>query len=117
MSAVAIVIAGCLAVLALDLVGGLLARRIGFRYVLLTPLSLLLYAATGFLAARAADVWIVGSVGGAAAAATDATVGWRISRRLGLDREDAVSEGMEAGVATVVTLSGMVVGTLAGLLA
>jgi hypothetical protein len=62
-------------------------------------------------------LWALGSVGGAAAAATDATFGWRMSRALELDREDAVSERTEARVATMVTLGGAAVGTLAGLLA
>jgi hypothetical protein len=106
-----------LAVLVLDSVGGLLARRIGFNYVLLTPTSLLLYAATAFLAAREADAWLFGSLGGAAAAATDGTVGWRIARMLEVDSEDAVSPNLEMGVATIVTLGGAMGGTLAGLLA
>ncbi len=101
----------------LDSVGGLLARRIGFNYVLLTPTSLLLYAATAFLAAREADAWLFGSLGGAAAAATDGTVGWRIARMLEVDSEDAVSPNLEMGVATIVTLGGAMGGTLAGLLA
>jgi hypothetical protein len=117
MSPVVIIILGCLAVLVLDSVGALLARRIGFNYALLAPASLFLYAAIGFLAAREADAWLLGSLGGAAAAATDATVGWRIARMLEVDREDAVSPNREMGVATIVTLGGAIVGTLAGLLA
>ena len=77
----------------------------------------LLYAATGFLAARDADAWLLGSLGGAAAAATDATVGWRLARLLEVDRDDAVTPNVEKGVATIVTLGGGIVGTLAGLLA
>jgi hypothetical protein len=116
-SPVVIVVLGCCAVLVVDAVGGLLARSIGFNYALLTPVSLLVYAATGFFAARAGDLWLVGSVGGAAAAATDATVGWRIARILGVDREDAVTDEIEMGVAALVTLGGAAVGTLAGLAA
>jgi hypothetical protein len=117
MSPVVIVALGCCGVVALDALGSLLARSIGFNYALLTPVSLVLYAATGFLAAREADLWLVGSVGGAATAATDATIGWRISRLLGADREDAVTANLEMGVATMVTLGGAVIGTLAGLAA
>jgi hypothetical protein len=117
MPAIVIVVLGCCAVLAFDAVGALAARRIGFNYAFLTPVSLILYAATGFFAAQAADVWLAGSLGGAAAAATDATVGWRVARSLGVDREDAVTPNLEMGVATMVTLGGAALGTLAGLAA
>jgi len=117
MPAIVIVVLGCVAVLALDAVGALLARRIGFSYAYLTPASLILYAGTGYFAAQAADVWLLGSLGGAAAAATDATVGWRVARLLGVDREDAVTPNLEMGVATMVTLGGAALGTFAGLAA
>ena len=97
--------------------GSLAARRTGFNYAFLTPVSLILYAGTGYFAAQAADVWLLGSLGGAAAAATDATVGWRIARALGVDHEDAVTPNLEMGVATGVTLAGAALGTVAGLLA
>lgn len=50
-------------------------------------------------------------------AAVEATVGWRISRALGVDRADAVTEGQEMGVAAFVTVSGAVLGAVGGLLA
>jgi len=117
MAAIAIIVLGCVAVLALDTLGSLLARRLGFNYALLTPLSFAIYAATAYFAAREADVWLVGSLAGAATAATDATLGWRIPRRLGIEREDSVTEAQEASVAAVVTLIGAIVGTIAGLVA
>jgi hypothetical protein len=116
-SPLVVVVLGCCAVLIVDAVGALLARSIGFKYTLLIPVSLIVYAATGFFAARAGDLWLVGRLGGAAAAATDATVGWRIARVLGVDREDAVTEEVEMGVTALVTLGGAAVGTLAGLAA
>jgi hypothetical protein len=117
MSTIAIIVLGCVAVLVLDTLGSLLARRTGFKYTLLTPLSVAIYAATAYFAAREADVWLVGSLAGAATAATDATLGWRIPRRVGIEREDSVTEAQEASVAAVVTLGGAVIGTIAGLLA
>ena len=51
-SAIVIVVLGCCAVLALDAAGARRARWIGFSYALLTPASLIVYAATGFLAAQ-----------------------------------------------------------------
>lgn len=117
MSPSAIVVLGCLAVLVFDTAGALLVRRFPFDYQLLAPVSLALYAGTGYLAAAAADVWLLGAVGGAAAAATDATVGWRIGRALGVDRAGRVSDGQEAVVAIVVTGVGAVLGAATGLLA
>jgi hypothetical protein len=117
MPTIAIIVLGCVAVLVLDTLGSLLARRTGFNYTLLTPLSVAIYAATAYFAAREADVWLVGSLAGAATAATDATLGWRIPRRVGIEREDSVTEAQEARVAAVVTLGGAAIGTIAGLLA
>jgi hypothetical protein len=117
MSPVVVVALGCCAVLVLDCSGALLARRFGFDYANLAPASIVVYAATGFLAAWAGSHWMLGSVGGAAAAATDATVGWRLARVLKVDREDAVTPNMEMGVATLVTLAGAAIGTVAGVAA
>jgi hypothetical protein len=116
MPPIAIVLLGCCAVVALDAAGALLASRRGFDYARLAPVSLLLYALFGFLAAGAAGQIVYGSFAGAAAAAVDATVGWRVSRALGAG-ERHVPEHVEIGTATVVTLLGAVIGTVAGALA
>jgi hypothetical protein len=117
MSAVAIALVGSAAVLVLDTAGSLAARRFGFRYALLTPLSFAIYAATGFLAARAGGSAMAGATAGAAAAAVDATVGRRISRAAGVDDLEDVTPGFEMGVATMVTLTGAAIGGAAGLVA
>jgi hypothetical protein len=111
----AISIVGCCAVLAFDAAAALASRRFGFSYGLLAPGSLLLYAATGYLAGKqATSLFVVGAAAGAAVAATEATLGWRISRALGI--EDNVSPRMETGVAIVVTLTGALLGGVAGAL-
>ena len=108
---------GGVAVLALDAAGSIASRRWRFRYPLLTPISLLLYALTGFVAAREGDHFLVGAAAGAAVAAVEATAGWRVSRALGADDESRVSERMEAGVAGALTVTGAVLGGLAGIAA
>ena len=117
MSPILVALAGCTTILAFDAIGSLLARRFGFAYALLAPGSLALYAATGFFAARAQDGFLVGAAAGAAVAATESTLGWRISRAVGVDREDAVTSRGEMAVAGAVTLSGAILGGAAGLFA
>lgn len=115
MPPILIVLCGCVAVLAFDAAGSLIARRSGIDYRRLALGSLVIYALFGFLAAGAAGAVIYGSLAGAAAAATDATVGWRISRALGADRQ-VVSERVEMGTATMVTILGALIGTVGALL-
>jgi hypothetical protein len=114
---VAIAAGAAVAVLALDAGSVVAARRFGFSYGKLWPLSLLAYAVAGFLAAEAAGVWAAGAVAGATAAAVESTVGWRIARRLGVPDHPELTERLEAATATAVTVSGAVLGGLAGLLA
>jgi hypothetical protein len=108
---------GCCAVLLFDAVGALAARRIGFPYARLLAGSWALYGLTGYLAARESGVTLVGAAAGAAVAATDSTVGWRIARALRVDSEADVEPGVEIGVAIAVTLSGALIGALAALAA
>lgn len=116
MPPIVIVLAGCAAVLAFDAAASLAARRFGLGYGRFALGSLLIYAVFGYLAASAASEVLYGSFAGAAAAATDAILGWRISRALGLERGE-VSERAEIGTATVVTVIGALVGTVGGLIA
>ena len=109
--------AGCVAALVFNTLGSLAARRLGFRYALLAPGSLVLYAATGYLAARTAEGILVGAAAGAAVAAVESTFGWRISRGLGVDTAGDIDEASEMLTTTLVTLSGALLGGLAALLA
>jgi hypothetical protein len=111
------ILLGCLAVLALDGGGARASQRFGFRYALLAPASLLLYVLTGFFAARLGDFVLFGTLGGACAAAVDATFGWRLARALGIEHAHRDTLHEEARVAAKVTLGGALVGTLAGLFA
>lgn len=117
MSPLAIILLGCLAVLLFDLAGSLLVRRFPFDYSKLWPLSFLLYGTIAWFAADAAGTMIAGALAGAAAGATDATLGWRISRVLGVDQARGVTDGQEIVVTAIVTVTGAVIGGLAGLLA
>lgn len=108
---------GCCAVLATHAAGARAARDFGFRYALLAPLSLALYAFVGFAAARRGDFVLFGTLGGACAAAVDATAGWRVARIVGIDHALAVTSRQEARVAAKLTLTGALLGTLAGLFA
>jgi hypothetical protein len=76
-----------------------------------------LYAATGFMAARSGDSFVAGAAAGAAVAAVESTVGWRISRAFGVDSEDAVTPRREMGTAIAVTITGAILGGIAGLAA
>ena len=115
MNVVLIALAGCVAVLLIDAAGARASSRLGFDYRWLTPLSLLLYAATGYLAADAGGHFLVGAAAAAAVGATDATLGWRISNSLGASEQ--VSQRVEAGTAAMVTLLAAGIGAGAGLVA
>jgi hypothetical protein len=73
---------GAVAVLALDTIGALASRTLGFEYAMLAPISFLLYAATGAyvgLTERVSRAVIAGAVVGV----IDATLGWAISWVIG----------------------------------
>lgn len=103
--------------LAFDTVGALVARRFTINYAYAAPFSLVLYAGTGWLVAAEAGSWLAGAAGGAAAAATDATLGWRLARALGVRDPVEVDDRTERLTAASVTILGAVVGGLAGLVA
>ena len=82
------IVYGAAAVLALDTAGSLAAQAAGFDYALLTPVSIVLYAAVGAyvgtteLVSRAA-------IAGAVVGVIDATLGWAISWAIGPGRPQA----------------------------
>jgi hypothetical protein len=79
---------GAAAVLALAAMGSLASRAVGFDYALLTPVSLLIFAAVGaYVGAteRVSRAAIVGAVVGV----IDATVGWAIAWVIGPGRPQA----------------------------
>ena len=98
-----------LAVLLLDLGGGLAARLWGFEYRELAPVSFILYFCAGVGGGRIAGV-LAGGVAGAVTALTDATLGWALAVALGA----AGSRPRIGAVATLVVALGVVV-TGAGL--
>ncbi len=117
MSPVVIGLLGCVGVLIFDAVGALASRMTRLRYTWLAPGSLAIYLITGYFAGDAGDSIVVGAAAGAAVAAVESTLGWRVARVMGVDSADAVSERMEIGVAAAVTVSGAVLGALGALLA
>ncbi len=116
MTAVLLTAVGCVAVLALDAVGSVAARAIGFPYPWLAPFSLALYAVTGFFAADAAGHLLAGAAAGAALGVVDATAGWRISEALGPELE-AQPGRTRRGVAVDVVAIGAFAGLVGGLFA
>jgi hypothetical protein len=79
---------GAGAVLALDTFGSLASLRFKFTYARLAPISQLLWALTGFLAAysrasRIGGALAIGAMAGGVVGLTEATLGWSISWRLG----------------------------------
>jgi hypothetical protein len=117
MSAVVIGVIACVGVLVFDAVASVIARLTPLRYTWFAPGSLAIYLAAGYFAGDAADSILAGAAVGAATAAVEATLGWRVSRLIGVDSADEVSERMEAGVATLVTVSGAMLGALGAVLA
>jgi hypothetical protein len=76
---------GAAAVLALDTVGALASRGLGFDYARLTPISILLYAVAGAYVGAADRVSRATAVG-AILGAIDATIGWAIAWVIGPGR-------------------------------
>ena len=119
MSARGVILACCVGIVVFDGVAAACAEVFDFSYGLLAPLSFLLYASAGFLAARAAGDARAGLVAGLAVAATDATLGWALSAAIGPglpaagDRDAALLAGTAVGVATIGGVLGLV-GGLAG---
>jgi len=79
---------GGAAVLALDTLGALASRAIGFEYASLAPLSILLYAAIGAYVSVAEPVPRAAIVG-ALVGVIDATLGWAIAWAIGPGRPQA----------------------------
>ncbi|HEX6021306.1 MAG TPA: hypothetical protein VFZ00_04870 [Solirubrobacter sp.] len=117
MSAVTVAVLACVGVLVFDAVASLLARYTPLRYTWFAPGSLAIYLAAGYFAGDAAGSVVAGAAAGAAAAAVEATIGWRVARWFGVDSADRVSESLEMGVATIVTVSGAVLGAVGAVLA
>ena len=83
------VLGGIVAVLTLDTIGSLLAKRFGFFYGRLSPISLLLWTAAGALASRAGVAYFalfLGALAGLVVGLIDSTLGWWISWRIGPGR-------------------------------
>ena len=100
----ATVIGACGAV-ALDTVGALAARRLGFRYALLVPGSFLIYGVVGYAAGRYARSDLAGAVAGSLVGLVDATLGWWVAWRIGpgrpLDTDSSPAKLIRAGGTTV----------------
>jgi hypothetical protein len=60
---------------------------------------------------------LVGAPAGVAVAAVEATIGWQISRWVGVVGPKNITQGLEIGVTTSVTLFGAALGGIAGVLA
>lgn len=116
-SAVAITVLGCVGVLVLDVLASLASRLTPARYGWFAPGSLIAYVLTGYFAGAAAGTVLAGAAAGAAVAAVEATLGWRVARRLGVDDDEAVTEQIELVTATIVTVVGAVLGAIAAALA
>jgi len=108
---------GCAAVLAFDALCAVITRSTGVAYGRFAAGSLLLYCLAGYLAARSDPRVIVGAAAGAAVAATEATVGWRIARAMGVDKEARISQGEEIVTTVSVTIIGAILGAAASLAA
>ena len=80
-----IALATAVVIVAFDAAAALAARRMGFNYTLATIGSVLIYATSGFFAARTGGVDATVKLG-AIAALTDATLGWRVSWLIGPGR-------------------------------
>ena len=118
MSAVLITVLGCVGVLAFDALASLAARLTPLRYTWFAPGSLVIYALTGYFAGAAADSIVAGAAAGAAVAAVESTLGWRVLARLmGVDEQTAVTERVEVATAAAVTLLGAGLGAIGALLA
>ena len=101
------------AVLLLDTFGSLAARRWGFAYESLRPISFLLYFCAGVGAGRLAGVWAGGMAGGVTAL-IDATLGWAISSGVGATRSTGLTTLTLAVVALAVVFTGWVLGLIGG---
>ena len=103
---------GIFAAIELFVVGGLgalAARRFGFPYAALTPVSFLVYGLAGFFAAKAGGS---GSVAGGAVALLD-SVAWATFGGFGPQPTVAgMTVGQKIGTILLVTLSGAVCGLL-----
>jgi hypothetical protein len=108
----------CLAVSAIlifDLVASLASRTLGFRYAYATLGSWLIYAITGFVAARHGGV-AAAATAGAVVGFAEATLGWAISWLIGPGRlpSGTPSLGRIASTVLTVTLIGAAVSALGG---
>jgi hypothetical protein len=75
------ILTGALAVIAFDALGASFARDAGLDFQSIAPISLFLYALTGFLASRRGAVFD-GILAGAIVAFIDGTLGWGIGSGL-----------------------------------
>jgi hypothetical protein len=113
-----VVVGGCAAVIALNSLSSVASEAFGFSYTALWPISLVVYGAIAFVAARLVARVGAGVVAGLSVAATEATLGWAISWLIGPGQpapEDQAA-GAVVAVALTVTVSGAVIGLVAGLL-
>ncbi len=113
-----ILVVASIAVLVLDTFGSLASKAFGFPYSSLAWGSLIIYAATGFFAARGGGLQTA-ALGGGAVALVDTTLGWAISWALGPGRPLAGYTGMGpiAGTIALAWLTGIASGLVGGLIA
>ena len=113
-----LVLGGCVAILALDLVTALASEAFDFSYSALWPVSLLIYGTTAFLASKLVARVEVGVLAGVCVAGTEATLGWGISWLIGPGQPSPEDQAVATviAVAFVVALGGALVGLIGGLL-
>lgn len=106
-----------LAILILDTIGSLAARRWGFAYGSLAPISYILYFCAGVGAGRLKGIGS-GGLAGAVTGLVDATLGWSISRALGpgLGTAPQTTPVAVVLVALGVVFTGWVLGLLGGVI-
>jgi hypothetical protein len=114
-----VLIGGAIAVVVFDALASVAALQLGFDYTRAAFGSWLIYAAVGFLAARAGGGLPPALLAGIILGLVDATVGWAVSWAVGPGRppEGTLSVGRWAVAAITVAVTGGCIGLLGGVVA
>jgi hypothetical protein len=114
MDSASIIIAGSAGILTFDTAGSLVARRFGFRYGRLAPISYFAYALIGLTAALSVSPSAAALTSGAVGL-VEATAGWAISWYIGPGKpKKAVTPAQLALTVGFVALSAAATGWLVG---
>jgi hypothetical protein len=114
------ILVGSGAVVVYDTAASLVSLATGVDYAAFGYGSLLIYAATGFVAARHRNSTFTGGLAGGALGLVDATLGWSIAALLGPGRlppDMAQSPGLVAGVVMIVVVQAAFAGLAGGVVA